>query len=284
MILDGEPPRLAESPAADLSRTRAPNVVVAVVAPSHGRLDSRRRTSRLPARHISNVDVEPPHTTSRNQPYRRVVMSFRRRLKGKAPPEGFEMIEQAIEDFENQMKDAVNEEHEGKRKNELTWRIHRIHWEKNRFIFDLMYKRKALKRELYDYLCREKIADQALISKWRKPGYENLCSLLSIQKSATNFGTTSICRVPMASRAPQQRLTPNVKTGCISCCSGDGIMGGPIWWNTPITDDIEKKLNKKRKAEDAADAAEEDPEVAKRIAALKKEMMGGEGKVSAPLD
>ena len=50
------------------------------------------------------------------------------------------MIEQAIEDFENQMKDAVNEEHEGKRKNELTWRIHRIQWEKNRFIFDLMYK------------------------------------------------------------------------------------------------------------------------------------------------
>jgi bud site selection protein 31 len=211
-------------------------------------------------------------------------MSFRRRLKGKAPPEGFDMIEQAIEDFENQMKDAVNEEHEGKRKNELTWRIHRIHWEKNRFIFDLMYKRKALKRELYDYLCREKIADQALISKWRKPGYENLCSLLSIQKSATNFGTTSICRVPMASRAPQQRLTPNVKTGCISCCSGDGIMGGPIWWNTPITDDVEKKLNKKRKAEDAADAAEEDPEVAKRIAALKTEMLGGEGKVAAPLD
>ena len=57
MILDGEPPRLAESPTADVSRTRAPNVVVAVVAPRHGRLDSRRRTSRSPARHISNVDV-----------------------------------------------------------------------------------------------------------------------------------------------------------------------------------------------------------------------------------
>ena len=63
-------------------------------------------------------------------------MSFRRRLKGKQPPEGFDMIEHAIEDFENQMKDAVNEEHEGKRKNELSWRIHRIHWEKNRFVFD----------------------------------------------------------------------------------------------------------------------------------------------------
>ena len=133
-------------------------------------------------------------------------MSFRRRLKRKRPPEGWDLIEESIEDFEQQMKDAVTEEHEGKRKNELTWRMHRIHWEKNRFIWDLRYKRKVMNDELYDYLCREKLADQHLISKWRKPGYENLCSLLSIQKSDTNFGTASICRVPMASRAPQQQV------------------------------------------------------------------------------
>ena len=94
-------------------------------------------------------------------------MSFRRRLKGKQPPDGWDLIEDTIEDFEAQMRDAVSEEHEGKRKNELTWRIHRIHWEKNRFIFDLMYKKKVMDRKLYDYLVREKIADQALISKWR---------------------------------------------------------------------------------------------------------------------
>ena len=47
-----------------------------------------------------------------------------------------------------QMKEAVNEEHEGKRKNELTWKIHRIHWEKNRFIYDLKYVRKAISQEL----------------------------------------------------------------------------------------------------------------------------------------
>lgn len=41
------------------------------------------------------------------------------------------------------MKEAVNEDHEGKRKNELTWKINRIHWEKNRFIYDLMYVRKV---------------------------------------------------------------------------------------------------------------------------------------------
>ena len=143
-------------------------------------------------------------------------MSFRRRLKSKKPPSGWDLIESSIEDFEQQMRDAVAEEHEGKRKNELTWRIHRVHWEKNRFIYDLRYKRKVMSDDLYNYLCREKVADQALISKWRKPGYENLCSLLSIQKGDTNFGTASICRVPIASRAPQQQLTPNVRTGCIS--------------------------------------------------------------------
>ena len=55
---------------------------------------------------------------------------------------------QVILDFENQMKEAVNEEHEGKRKCELTWKVHRIHWEKNRFIYDLMYVRKVMSREL----------------------------------------------------------------------------------------------------------------------------------------
>ena len=75
-------------------------------------------------------------------------MAYRRKLKNKKPPEGWELIEEVIEDFEGQMKEAVNEEHEGRRKNELAWKIHRIHWEKNRFIFDLMYQRKVMSKEL----------------------------------------------------------------------------------------------------------------------------------------
>mgnify|MGYP001810514990 CR=1 FL=1 len=51
----------------------------------------------------------------------------------------------------------------------------------------------------------------ALIAKWRKPGYEILCSLLAIQKGNHNFGTTSHCRVPMKQRAQQQRITPDVQ-------------------------------------------------------------------------
>eukprot|EP00884_Botryococcus_braunii_P020617 jgi/Botrbrau1/7239/Bobra.0021s0022.1 len=164
-------------------------------------------------------------------------MAYRRRLKNKKIPEGWELIEEVIEDFEAQMKEAVNEEHEGRRKNELTWKIHRIHWEKNRFIYDLMYVRKVMSKELYDFLVRDKIADGSLIAKWRKPGYEILCSMLAIQKGNHNFGTTSHCRVPLALRGAQQRITPDVQIGCISCASGDGKFGGPIWWNTPLGDE-----------------------------------------------
>ena len=98
----------------------------------------------------------------------------------------------------------------------------------------------------YDWLVREKMADGALIAKWRKPGYENLCSMLAIQRNNHNFGTTSHCRVPMKQRAAQQRITPDVQTGCICCASGDGKFGGPIWWNTPMDDDAEEAAEENR--------------------------------------
>jgi bud site selection protein 31 len=75
-------------------------------------------------------------------------MSVRRRLAAKRAPQGYDLIADVLEDFETQMRDAVNEDHEGKRKNECTWKIHRLHWEKNRFIYDLMYVRKVMSKEL----------------------------------------------------------------------------------------------------------------------------------------
>ena len=41
----------------------------------------------------------------------------------------------------------------------------------------------------------------------------------------------------MAVRSGQQRITPDVQTGCVACASGDGRFGAPIWWNTPVDDD-----------------------------------------------
>ncbi len=93
-------------------------------------------------------------------------MAYRRRLKNKKPPAGWELIEEVIEDFESQLKEAVNEEHEGRRKNELTWKINRIHWEKNRFIYDLMYVRKVMSRELVRFAGEY---DRGLVVLWLMP-------------------------------------------------------------------------------------------------------------------
>lgn len=158
--------------------------------------------------------------------------AVRRKLRGKRIPAGFDAIEDSLDSFESQMRDAVQASHEGLKKNESAWKVHRLHFEKNRFIFDVYYKRQLISKELFDFLVREKVADGPLISKWRKPGYETLCSLLAIQKSGHNFGTTSLCRVPLAQRSKEQKYAPDNQTGCVACASGDGLFGGPIWWNT----------------------------------------------------
>lgn len=111
----------------------------------------------------------------------------------------------------------------------------------------------------FDWLVRHKIADGPLIAKWRKPGYEYLCSMLAIQKNDTNFGTASVCRVPIVQRAPQNQLSPSVRTGCVSCASQDSVNGGPIWWNTPLPEKVKRRLKGAHKdapppAEGEADA------------------------------
>jgi|Transcript_30346 bud site selection protein 31 len=182
-------------------------------------------------------------------------MSLKVRLASKRKPAGWSDIEAALLEFEERMRQAVDDPHDGKRKAESSWPIHRIHYEKNRYIYDLYYKQQKLSKELYEFLVREKIVDAPLISKWRKPGYEILCSMSAIQRGGTNFGTTSICRVPLSQRGGQ--IMPSVTTGCVSCVSGDGIDGGPVWWTDPFTSwAAKKKADKKqqRKREQPIDA------------------------------
>merc|ERR1719456_2171103 len=98
-----------------------------------------------------------------------------------------------------------------------------------------------------------------------------------------NFGTTSICRVPLHLRQPGPQM-PAVNTGCISCASTEASrIGGPIWWDTNRPADLvawakagcptASKPGKKRKAaeieeEDEEDAAEE-AAIAERAAKLR---------------
>merc|ERR1719330_1476894 len=152
--------------------------------------------------------------------------------------------------------------------------ITKIHFERSRYVYELFYKKKAISRELYDYLLMEKYADAALIAKWKKPGYEYLCSLAAIDKRNSNFATTSICRVPLHLRKPGS-TGPAVQTGCIACASLEASrLGGPIWWDSPRPADLvgwakagcptATKAGKKRKVPD------EDAELEARAAALRR--------------
>ena len=91
---------------------------------------------------------------------------------------------------------AENESHEGKRKVESVWPIHRINHERNRYIYELFYKKKEISRELYEYCLKGKHVAAGLIAKWKKSGYEKLCCLQCIQPRNHSFGGVCLCRVP----------------------------------------------------------------------------------------
>ncbi|KAF4619197.1 hypothetical protein D9613_004801 [Agrocybe pediades] len=107
-----------------------------------------------------------------------------RTTRTKAPPEGYEEIEEILDDYAKKMRDAENESHEGKRKAESLWPIMRISHARSRYIYELYYKREAISRQLYDWLLKEGYADANLIAKWKKTGYEKLCCLRCIQTRA----------------------------------------------------------------------------------------------------
>ena len=189
-------------------------------------------------------------------------MSYKIKMRGKKPPPGFDLIEPGLEAFEQKMKDVMDRPHEGLRKCESQWPIFRLHWERNRFIYEAYYREEKISRKLFEYLVNVKIADGPLIAKWRQPGFELLCSMGAIQKASTNFGTTSICRVPAFKRGGG--IGPCVSTGCITCVSGEGINGGPRWW----TDSPPERKTKGGKKRDKPDEPELDDDVAARLAKL----------------
>uniref|UniRef100_A0A1I7UHE4 Protein BUD31 homolog n=1 Tax=Caenorhabditis tropicalis TaxID=1561998 RepID=A0A1I7UHE4_9PELO len=134
----------------------------------------------------------------------------------KPPPEGWDLIEPTLEQFEVKMREAETEPHEGKRKTEINWPIFRIHHQRSRYIYDMYYKKAEISRELYEFCLTAKFADAALIAKWKKQGYENLCCVKCVQTRDSNFGTACICRVPK-SKLDADRVIECVHCGCHGC-------------------------------------------------------------------
>lgn len=142
--------------------------------------------------------------------------------KKKKPPPGFDVVEPTLEALEHELRDKIKETNEKKRKTESMWPVHQINWQKSRYIYDLYYTYNRISKQVYDYCIQQKLIDAALIAKWKKPGYERLCSTYVINPTNYKFGTTSICRVPLWDRSTQQKAAQDPTTGCMGCASGKG--------------------------------------------------------------
>ena len=151
--------------------------------------------------------------------------------KKKAPPPGFDVVEPTLEALEHELRDKIKENNEKKRKTESMWPVHQINWQKSRYIYDMYYTYGRISRQVYDYCIQQKLVDAALIAKWKKPGYERLCSTYVINPSNYKFGTTSICRVPMWDRSAEAKTAQDPTTGCLGCASGKGAGPRNIFGN-----------------------------------------------------
>lgn len=94
-----------------------------------------------------------------------------------------------------------------------------IHHQRSRYIYEMYYKKRLISKELFDFCVKEKIADGALISKWRKNGYEKLCCMRCISNIEHNFGGKCICRVPKSERG--DKIIECANCGCSGCASSD---------------------------------------------------------------
>mmetsp|Transcript_2949 Transcript_2949/g.5302 ORF Transcript_2949/g.5302 Transcript_2949/m.5302 type:complete len:261 (+) Transcript_2949:95-877(+) len=150
------------------------------------------------------------------------MSKFGRRVK--QTPEGYDYIEPTITALENELREKINEPHEGLRKTESQWPVHQINWQKSRYVYDMYYVHHKISREVYDYCVKNKVVDAALIAKWKKPGYERLCSTYVINPRNYKFGTVSICRVPTHCLAEGTEIE-DATTGCRGCASGSGNAG-----------------------------------------------------------
>jgi len=121
--------------------------------------------------------------------------------KRKNPPAGFDYVEPILEALENELRDKVKESNLNKRKTESVWPVHQINWQKSRYIYDMYYTHKKISRKVYEYCIAQNLIDAPLIAKWKKPGYERLCSTYVINSTNFKFGTTSICRGKLGKKA-----------------------------------------------------------------------------------
>lgn len=130
------------------------------------------------------------------------------------PPADYAKIEPTIAKLQAKLKDAQRKSITSESKHASLWPILKLNHQIARYVFS-MYQKKAISKELYEYLLRQKYVDANLIAKWKKQGYENLCCVRCIIANEHNHQTTCLCRVPKGERKV------DIGEGCVACgCLG----------------------------------------------------------------
>lgn len=140
----------------------------------------------------------------------------------KTPPAGYEKVEPTLTKLQAKLKEAQRQSLQSSTatKHSSLWPVLKLNHQISRYVYTMYYQRKAISRELYDFLLRQKYVNADLIAKWKKPGYENLCCVGCIVVSEKNHGTTCICRVPR-DEVEGRNQDGCVTCGCRGCFSGD---------------------------------------------------------------
>ena len=136
----------------------------------------------------------------------------------KAPPAGYEYLEPTMNALESELRDRVAASMEGMKKNESGQPVHQINWQRSRYVYDMYYTFEMIDKKVYDYCVDNKLVDGNLIAKWKKAGYERLCSTYVINPRNYRFGTVSMCRVPEDGRSDGV-FEEDPITGCRGCAS-----------------------------------------------------------------
>jgi bud site selection protein 31 len=136
-------------------------------------------------------------------------------------PSDFHIISPTLDALEKELSTKIGEKSYGRSRQESSWPIVQMNWQRTRYVHDLYYKYGRISDECFEYCCKNKLIDVALSNKWLEPGYERLCSLQVIDPKNHAFGTTSLCRLPKKSRPPGVTICDPF-SGCHGCASGDG--------------------------------------------------------------
>lgn len=154
---------------------------------------------------------KPEQSSQTKRPGQKVTYNSRSK-----PPRGFNLIEGKLNDFKAKLREAEAESSEYKRKAEILWPILRLNHQRSRYVFQMLAN-KRISQDVMDYCLQLGLIDSALISFWKKPGYEFLCCIECSQQSS-QYGTSCICRVP----ANQLANMPPFECKSCGCrgCSG----------------------------------------------------------------